>query len=430
MKKVTALEELRPLYDEVAKCGKCGFCQPTCPVHMATGLESHVARGKNMLFRNLIEGETVLSTDLKEAFENCLLCRACTANCFPAVKTDQLVVALRESYGQRLGRPTVQRMMFRGLLPHPKRMSTLVGLLWTGRRLGLATALKKVGVLRMINPRLEKAMEIREEVPPAFLRDVLKKRRLSPEKARFKVGYWVSCGYNYMLPEVGEATVEVLVRNGADVTVLPNSCCGMPVYGYGDLEGARLLAADNLDKIGDLEAYDYIVSDCASCSGHLKDYAQLLSADEKYRERAKQLVDKVRGFSEFLAEVGPSVQPGPLAASVTYHDPCHMTARYQGVTAQPRGLICSIPGVEFKELPEADWCCGAAGTYNIMHNDISMKILERKMANVGLTKAQILASECPGCIIQLSLGARRSGLPVRVMSVSQLLLTAYAGEKV
>ena len=108
-------------------------------------LESHVARGKNMLFRNLIEGETVMPADLKEAFENCLLCRACTANCFPAVKTDQLVVALRESYGQRLGRPTVQRGIFRGLPPLPEADVGGSWARWTGRRLGLATWRRRSG---------------------------------------------------------------------------------------------------------------------------------------------------------------------------------------------------------------------------------------------------------------------------------------------
>jgi glycolate oxidase iron-sulfur subunit len=424
-----AIAEFRDLYDEAAKCGRCGFCQPTCPVYTATNIEGHVARGKNTLFRNLIEGKSELDPDLREAFDNCLLCRACTANCFSAVKTDHLVVAFRETYGKRLGRSAIQRFIFRRLLPYPKRMSRLIGLMWMARRLGLAGVATRLGLLRMINPKLEKAMEIRDEVPASFLRTRLKKRRRPDQPpgrpaSGLTVGYWISCGYNYMLPEVGEATVAVLEQNGIAVTVLSNSCCGMPVYGYGDVEGARLLAKSNLDKIECLDDYDYIVSDCGSCSGHLKDYAELLKDEPEYAERAKTFVGKVRSFSELLQAVGVTSPLGELPVTVTYHDPCHLGARYQNVVAQPRELIQSIPGVDYRELPEADWCCGAAGSYNFMHNEISMKILDRKVDNIERSAADVVVTECPACIMQLSLGAKRRGLSRRVLSVSQLLQEA------
>lgn len=421
------IEEFLPLYDEVAKCGKCGFCQPTCPVYCATGKESYVARGKCALFRNMIEGETVMEADLKEAFENCLLCRACTANCFPAVKTDQLVVAFRESYAQRFGRSTIQRWIFRNFLPYPDRMARLIGLAWLSKRAGMADLAKKMGIVRMINPKLETAMELRDEVPSSFLRGRTKGKDLTAKaESKYKVGYWVSCGYNYMLPEVGEATINVLRHNGADVQVLGNNCCGLPVYGYGDVEGARNLAKKNIDVLGDLDQYDYIVSECGSCSGHLKEYAELLADDSEYSVRAERLLEKVRSFSELLVEIEAEKPQGQVEATITYHDPCHMTTRYQGVVAQPRELIKNVPGVEFKEMPEADWCCGAAGSYNVMHNDVSMKVLERKMGNVAKTEAEIVVTECPSCIMQLSLGAKRQGLQnIKVMNVSQLLDESY-----
>ena len=425
MSDTEACPEFLPLYEEVAKCGKCGFCQPTCPVYTATGLEAHVARGKNALFRNIIEGQTEMGPDLREAFENCLLCRACTANCFPAVKTDKLVVAFREAYGHRIGRPSIQRLIFRRLLPYPDRMARLLRIAWTARRLRLDKVAKRLGLLRMINPKLEKAMELREEVPSSFLRDRLRTAELTAIEPRFTVGYWISCGYNYMLPEIGEATVEVLRRNGARVTVLPNNCCGLPVHGYGDVEGARLLAMSNIDRLGDLSAYDYIVSECGSCAGNLKEYPQLLADNADYVERARLLSSKTRSFSEFLCEVGPVAPTGHLSGSVTFHDSCHLGARYQGVVAQPRNLIRGIPGLELRELPEADWCCGSAGSYNVMHNSISMKILDRKMTNVARTEADVLAAECPSCLMQLALGVKRKGLATRVMGISELLRDSY-----
>ena len=420
--------ELLALYDEVAKCGRCGFCQPTCPVYTATNKEPHVARGKNALFRNVIEGETTLDPDLRDAFENCLLCRACTANCFPAVKTDHLVVAFRETYAGRFGRPAVQRLIFRGLLPYPQVMAPLICTAWTGHRLGLAGVAQRLGLLRMINPKLENAMQLRDEVPASFLRTRLKNRvpRVQATSG-LKVGYWISCGYNYMLPEVGEATVDVLEQNGMTVSVLPNNCCGLPVYGYGDVEGARLLAKANIEKLGDLGRFDYIVSDCGSCSGHLREYTELLKDDPEYAERAELLVSKVRSFSELLHANGADTPLGEVPIKVTYHDPCHLGARYQGIVSQPRDLIRSIPGVDYRELREADWCCGAAGSYNFMHNEISLKILERKFENIERSGADVVVTECPACIMQLSLGAKRRGLSTQVLSVSQLLQEARLG---
>jgi len=125
-----------------------------------------------------------------------------------------------------------------------------------------------------------------------------------------------------------------------------------------------------------------------------------------------------------MQAVGISAPLGELSATVTYHDPCHLGARYQGIVSQSRELIKSIPGVDYRELGEADWCCGAAGSYNFMHDDISMKILERKAENVEKSGADVLVTECPACIMQLSLGATRRGLSTRVLSVSQLVQEA------
>jgi glycolate oxidase iron-sulfur subunit len=104
---------------------------------------------------------------------------------------------------------------------------------------------------------------------------------------------------------------------------------------------------------------------------------------------------------------------------VTYHDPCH-ASRGQGITAAPRKLLCSLPGVEYRELPEADWCCGGAGAYALSHYELSRQVLERKMDNVAKTGAQILATSCPACMIQLSYGVRIRKLPVRVCHISEL----------
>ena len=138
-----------------------------------------------------------------------------------------------------------------------------------------------------------------------------------------------------------------------------------------------------------------VVTECGSCSAFLKDYPELFENDPAWQKRAKELNKKVKGFSEFMVDRLPASAAVPkVSAKVTYHDPCHMS-RYQKVVSQPRALLKKIPGVNYVELPEADRCCGAAGSYNVMHYEQSMRVLERKVENVKKTGAEILEHPVP-----------------------------------
>jgi glycolate oxidase iron-sulfur subunit len=180
------------------------------------------------------------------------------------------------------------------------------------------------------------------------------------------------------------------------------------------------MAVKNLEVLEKIEA-DAVVTDCGRCSAFLKTYPELLGEDASRKELAVRLSAKVKGFSEFLQAYLPESLPAKSAArKVTYHDPCHLS-RSQGVTKEPRALLKKIPGVVFVEMPEADRCCGGAGGYNLSHFEQSMKVLGRKMEGVKKTGADILATECPGCLIQLGYGVRRAGMKTRVLHVSELI---------
>ncbi len=447
-------EDFQALYDHVATCSRCGFCQPTCPIFRATGREAHVARGKVALFRNVIEERTAIGPDMKDAFSNCLLCRACTESCFSALETDQVVMSFRHAYAERFGRSFLQRRVFRSLLPRPRLMRGLVRSIWALRKTGLADAARRTGLVGLLNPKLERALDLRAGTPGPLLHARLAKRPAPLPDGGPRVGYWMSCGYNYVLPEVGEATVRVLERMGLTVEVLDNCCCGLAAHGYGDREGAQRLARENLRRLGDLDRFVAIVSECGSCSGHLKEYAEVLADDPVWLQKAVLLKDKTRSFSEFVIERGgleylvdsgpgevatpaaagaavataaaapdtatPAGAPAATATIVTYHDPCHLGRRYQNVVNQPRQILESLPGVVFREAAESDSCCGAAGTYGVLHPETSAAIIERKMGFIRDTGATILATECPSCMMQLAYGAQRAGLDAEVLNVSQL----------
>ncbi len=313
-------EEFQALYDHVVTCGKCGFCQPACPIFRATGREANVARGKVALFRNIVEERTEIGPDTKEAFANCLLCRACTESCFSAVKTDKVVISFRHAYADRFGRGLLQRGVFRFLLPRPRLMRGL-GPGHLGHAQDRPARPGPPGRLdRPAQPEVGAGDGVARRHPgtaPLFPPEgpAAPGTRAGSGSATPLVGYWMSCGYNYVLPEVGEATVRVLERLGNRVEVLDNCCCGLAAYGYGDLEAAANLARENLRRLGDVERFDAIVSECGSCSGHLKEYAELLAEDPEWAERAALLTKKVRSFSEFVEERGGLAAAGAVAGA-------------------------------------------------------------------------------------------------------------------
>ena len=114
----------------------------------------------------------------------------------------------------------------------------------------------------------------------------------------------------------------------------------------------------------------------------------------------------------------------PINAVVTYQDSCHL-AHGQKVVKAPRQLISKIPGIKFVEMPNAGICCGSAGIYNVVQNELAMEILESKMGNVNLTKADRVISSNPGCMLQLRAGEKLHGRNRPVQHVVELLDEAY-----
>jgi glycolate oxidase iron-sulfur subunit len=155
----------------------------------------------------------------------------------------------------------------------------------------------------------------------------------------------------------------------------------------------------------------------------MKEYGELVEHDPKYAERAQEFVARVRDVTEYLADMGLREPKRQLKARVTYSDPCHL-AHAQGIRKQPRELLKAI-GVQLVEMPRADSCCGSAGVYNVVQNEISMKILDEKMEYVALVEPQIVVTANVGCMLQLAAGAKRKGLTIEVKHVIELLDQAY-----
>lgn len=413
-----------PTEDDYLSCIRCGLCLSVCPTYREYLTETASPRGRVVLTRKGLEGELQLSPNLFEQMYACFGCLACNEICPVGIHPADLAMEMR--HVQEQIRPAAwKRPLFRGLIPHPTRMEWATLPLRLYQTLGLRRLVYALGLRRLMPARLRDMEAMLPHLPQRPLRRVLPEVTAAGSESRYRVGFFLGCAQSLMFAAESAATVRVLARNHCTViTPKDVKCCGMPALGYGYKETVQDLARHNI-ALFEQAAVDVIVTDCATCGSTLKEYDQLLAEDPAWAERAAAFSRKVRDVNEFLMEIPLDKPAGRLETRVTYHDPCHLR-RAQGVWEQPRALMQLIAGVEFIELPEADWCCGSAGTQLITHPQTSLKVLARKMNNLQTTEAQVVASGCPGCQMQLNVGVRQRGLRVEVVHPVMLLDRAYS----
>jgi glycolate oxidase iron-sulfur subunit len=411
--------EISEHYDEISHCNRCGFCQVACPIFRSTGHEAGVARGRLALLRAIIEGRLEWNQEIEEPLFDCLLCGACTANCFPAIPTADLVIKARAQYLEKVGRKSIHQLLFDHLLPYPHRLHLAARAVALGKNTGVADLAGALGLLRIFGRDFVNANEIVKRIPSRPFRDQIKTHILNGQGQSLRIGYFVGCGIDIISQDAGHATLQLLKKIGKAVHVLKNGCCGLPAWSYGDLKAARKLAERNLSILAS-EKFDVIVTDCSSCASFLKNYPKLFSEAGRNQEKAAMVSARVRDMVQLIHATEVNAPSPEQAVTATYHHPCH-AARGQGLSAEPGEILNRLPGVEYRPLPEADWCCGGAGAYAFAHYELSQQVLDRKIENLKKTGADLLVTSCPACIMHLSYGVRKHGLSTRVCHISEIV---------
>ena len=391
-----------------------------CPIFRSTGHEAGVARGRLALLRAIIEGRLEWNQELEEPLFDCLLCGACTANCFPAIPTSDLVIRARSEYLEKVGRKSIHHLLFDQLLPYPRRLHMAARTVALGKNTGVADLAGALGLLKIFGRDFVQANEIVERFPARAFRDQIHTGVHQGQGQSLRIGYFVGCGIDIINQDAGHATLQLLKKIGASVHVLENCCCGLPAWSYGDLKAAQKLAAKNLSILTS-DQFDLVVTDCSSCASFLKKYGQLFAESDQQLKKAEVVSARVKDMVQLIHSMevyAPSSNP---ALSVTYHHPCH-ASRGQGLIKEPAEILGRLPGVEYRPLPEADWCCGGAGSYAFGHYELSQQVLDRKMENLKKTGADLLVTSCPACIIHLLYGVRKHGLNTKVCHISELII--------
>jgi glycolate oxidase iron-sulfur subunit len=391
----TAFDDVRPPPPELIEdCVHCGFCLPTCPTYVLWGEEMDSPRGRILLMRAGHE-EPELAPAQVQAWDNCLGCMACVTACPSGVQYDKLIEDTRQQVERLWARPRLERLQRHAifaLFPHPERMKWIAPFAplaaptarWLGR-------FPRLRAMAQLAPPRPKRARLAEHTPAQGTR-------------RGRVGFLQGCVQRVFFGDVNAATVGVLAAEGFDVwTPERPGCCGaLELHtGFDAKQRAR-------ETIAAFEGCETVVVNAAGCGSAMKDYGHLFRDEAAWADRAEAFSAKVRDVHELLAEHEPQAPRRPLELAVAYHDACHL-AHAQGVRAQPREVLRTIPGLELREPAEWELCCGSAGVYNLLNPEPAAALGRRKAENLEATGAQAVAAANPGCALQIGL---YSGLPV------------------
>ncbi len=418
------MKEMNEVQDEARRCVKCGNCLSQCPVYQETLEEPLAARGKMALVEALQEDDPEYTRRFSKILSQCLLCGTCSENCPNGVTGDEIIRDARSLMVRGKGLSLPKKAIFKYFLDSDYLMKLALKGGASLQPLLMEKIPDESGLrLRFPLPLLDQRRFIPRVAPDPFLD--IRSGWVRAEKETMRVGMFVGCVSNYLFPRVAGAALDLFLRNGISV-YLPEDqrCCGLPAFGSGDDETPRSLARRNIESFAG-EKLDQIIAPCASCAAMLKlDYPLLFEESDPFRAKAAEFSQKVSDSSRFLAGL-PGLKlnddgRGRQKVRVTYHDPCHLR-RKLGIFKEPRELLKGAPGIEFVEMRDANRCCGQGGSFNILNYDLSLKILARKTKAVEESGADVVATSCSGCMLQLMDGLHQAGIKKEVRHLVEMV---------
>lgn len=415
-----------PIYEDFARCVHCGLCLNDCPTYRLWHFEGDSPRGRIRQMVLVEQGQLAISDTFVGHIDKCLDCRACETACPSGVEYGKLVEHARARIEQEFKRPFLTRLarnfVFNRLLPFPARIRIAANLLKFYQRSGLQFLARASGILKLVG------MAHRERLLPKidanyFFPQIGKTFPATGQK-RARVAFFAGCIANVTFTKLNAATIRVLTANGCEVVVPDQQlCCGALAAHAGVRETARQLARANIAAFA-RDEFDAVVTNAAGCGSTLKEYHHLFSANEPEHAGALAFAKKMRDVTEFLASLGLTAPLNQTPLRVTYQDSCHLL-HGQKVREAPRQLLKAIPGVEFVELPYTEICCGSAGIYNVTQTSASMDLLAEKMKHAQATRATMIVTANPGCLLQLRAGTEIHGTGQEVLHVMELLDRAH-----
>jgi len=408
-----------PVFSSALRCIRCGACANVCPVYSKVGGHKygHVYIGAIglilTLFYHGIENDRVI-------VKNCINCQACREVCPVDIDLPHLIKktyrAVLDQDGKTpaknfiLSRVMKNRRLFHFILRHAYLAQKPLG--------------QKGPMIRHLPNFFEKrhgfrSLPVIAETP---FRDQWKHLRKHIVRPKYTVALFAGCAVDFIYPEHARALVTLLEKHRVQVEFpMDQTCCGLPALMAAEEATAQEVALQNMRAVQP-EKYDYILTLCASCASHLKhNGSKIFKEDSHWLGKLKEFSDKIIDFSSFMVNVlhVSSDEFKATRKKVAYHAPCHLCRGLQ-VTTEPRNLI-QLAGYTYIKSKDEDVCCGFGGSYSIDFPEISAEILKKKLDNVEDTEAELLVTDCPGCVLQLRGGMDKRRGKIQVKHIAELL---------
>ncbi|SME88918.1 L-lactate dehydrogenase (quinone) large subunit LdhH [Desulfovibrio gilichinskyi] len=409
-----------PLFSQVLRCVRCGACANVCPVYRMVGGHKmgHIYIGAiGLILTYFFHG----TDKAKNLVQNCINCGACKEICAGGIDLPGLIKEIHARIQDEEGHPLTSALLGK-MMKNRKLFHKFLRIAKHAQK----PVAGKDGFIRhlpmIFAPNHDfRALPTVAKVPFRDMWDKVKPAKVANPK--HKVAIFSGCVQDFVYPEQSVATVESM--RGKDIALefpMDQSCCGLPLQMMGEKEACKDVAIQNMEAFENSDC-EYILTMCASCASHLKhNYPKMLGHDPKYAIRVQEFADKVIDYSSFMNDVVGVSEDDFLDSKgkkVTYHAPCHL-CRGLEVKDAPRELMVKA-GLDYIECAEEEVCCGFGGTYSVKFPKVSAQLLAKKMNNIKETGADILLTDCPGCVMQLRGGAKKNGLNVEVHHISELI---------
>jgi len=406
-------------YVNEKECTACGECANVCPVYRLVGGHKygHVYIGAiGLIMTYFFHGKD----KAKFLVQNCVNCGACKEVCAADIDLPRLIKEIHARIQDEDGHPA---------------QSKLLGLVLKNRTL-FHTLLKNMRWAQ--KPFAERDGQYIRHLPTIFIKDQdFRKLPTIADKAfrdewpaikptvstpKFRVALFSGCVQDFVYPEQMKAAVKVISATESVALDYPmkQSCCGLPVSMMGEKQAAIEVARQNVLAM-DPAHYDYIVTMCASCASHLKHgYPKLLEDNPDLHAKALQFAEKVIDFSSFVHDVLriSSMKFNRSSQKVGYHAPCHL-CRGLEVREAPRDTLNMAH--EYVATTEEEVCCGFGGSYSMKFPAISKTLLAKKLGNLEDGQVTAVATDCPGCVMQIRGGMKAAGKDIQVKHIAELL---------
>lgn len=394
------------------KCVHCGFCTATCPTYVLLGDEADSPRGRIYMIKEMLEKGEAATAETVKHIDRCLSCLSCMTTCPSGVNYMHLVDHAREHIENTYKRPLADRVL-RGLLAFTMVRPSLF-------RLGMTAAKLSKFAAPILPSRLHALLKLVPANLPAS--NPLGQPGTYPAQGAEKgrVALLRGCVQSVMDPEINAAAIRLLNRIGFTVVVTGGeTCCGSLPHHMGKEQDARARARRSIDQWW-AARIDAVVITASGCGTTIKDYGYMFRDDPAYAEKAKAVSAQACDIAEFLTR--QTLPVAQMKLRVAYHSACSLQHGQQ-IKAGPQALLRQM-GFVVVEPAESHMCCGSAGTYNILQPEIAGQLRDRKLENLAVLNADIIASGNIGCSTQLA-----SGSAIPVVHTVQLLDWATGGPK-